>query len=451
MNPLPAIVPSVSILGIFKPIAASDWPLLVGVFLWMILLLAISAICSSSENAFFSNKESDLEFYSQSNLNSHKKIIKILANPKKLLASMLLMNSLVNIAFIISSLFFYDIILNEEEYPLIKLIFDTLVVTLVILIFGEVVPKVYATKNYKSASEWLVYPMSSIVWMLSPFTFLLERLGLILERRSKLNGPVISAEEIAEAIDLTTREDHIDQEKQILKGIVNMSNIQVKQIMRSRLDVVALNSAFNYHEVLNEIKKSEFSRYPVFKENLDQVIGILNVKTLLPYIDESSDFHWQKLIHNLYYVPENKPIDDLLNEFQQKRLHMAIVVDEFGGTSGIVTLEDLLEEVFGELNDEFDEETEWVQKINDQTYLFEGRCLLVDFLREVDLPHDIFNDQKYSSDSLAGLMSEELGKIPRRGEKIKIKGIQFIVDAADPKRVKKIKVIFPIDRNEIEQ
>jgi gliding motility-associated protein GldE len=451
MNPLPAIVPSVSILGIFKPIAASDWPLLVGVFLWMILLLAISAICSSSENAFFSNKESDLEFYSQSNLNSHKKIIKILANPKKLLASMLLMNSLVNIAFIISSLFFYDIILNEEEYPLIKLIFDTLVVTLVILIFGEVVPKVYATKNYKSASEWLVYPMSSIVWMLSPFTFLLERLGLILERRSKLNGPVISAEEIAEAIDLTTREDDIDQEKQILKGIVNMSNIQVKQIMRSRLDVVALNSAFHYHEVLNEIKKSEFSRYPVFKENLDQVIGILNVKTLLPYIDESSDFHWQKLIHNLYYVPENKPIDDLLNEFQQKRLHMAIVVDEFGGTSGIVTLEDLLEEVFGELNDEFDEETEWVQKINDQTYLFEGRCLLVDFLREVDLPHDIFNDQKYSSDSLAGLMSEELGKIPRRGEKIKIKGIQFIVDAADPKRVKKIKVVFPIDRNEIEQ
>jgi gliding motility-associated protein GldE len=451
MNPLPAIVPSVSILGIFKPIAASDWPLLVGVFLWMILLLAISAICSSSENAFFSNKESDLEFYSQSNLNSHKKINKLLANPKKLLASMLLMNSLVNIAFIISSLFFYDMILNEEEYPLIKLIFDTLVVTLVILIFGEVVPKVYATKNYKSASEWLVYPMSSIVWMLSPFTFLLERLGLILERRSKSNGPVISAEEIAEAIDLTTREDDIDQEKQILKGIVNMSNIQVKQIMRSRLDVVALNSAFNYHEVLNEIKKSEFSRYPVFKENLDQVIGILNVKTLLPYIDESSDFHWQKLIHNLYYVPENKPIDDLLNEFQQKRLHMAIVVDEFGGTSGIVTLEDLLEEVFGELNDEFDEETEWVQKINDQTYLFEGRCLLVDFLREVDLPHDIFNDQKYSSDSLAGLMSEELGKIPRRGEKIKIKGIQFIVDAADPKRVKKIKVVFPIDRNEIEQ
>lgn len=451
MNPLPAIVSPLTILGIFKPIAASDWPLLIGVFIWMIVLLAISAVCSSSENAFFSNKESDLEFYSQSNLNSHKKIIKILANPKKLLASMLLMNSLVNIAFIISSLFFYDMILNEEEYPWIKLIFDTLVVTLVILIFGEVVPKVYATKNYKVASEWLVYPMSSIVWMLAPFTFLLERLGLILERRSKSTGPVISAEEIADAIDLTTREDDIDQEKQILKGIVNMSNIQVKQIMRSRLDVVALNSALNYHEVLNEIKKSEFSRYPVFKETLDQVIGILNVKTLLPYIDESADFHWQKLIHKLYYVPENKPIDDLLNEFQQKRLHMAIVVDEFGGTSGIVTLEDLLEEVFGELNDEFDEETEWVQKINDQTYIFEGRCLLVDFLREVDLPHDIFNDQKYSSDSLAGLMSEELGKIPRRGEKIKIKGIQFIVDAADPKRVKKIKVIFPVDRNEIEQ
>ena len=451
MSPLPAIFPNLQILGVFKPVGANDWPLIIGVLIWMVFLLAISAICSSSENAFFSNKESDLEFYSESNLNSHKKIIKILANPKKLLASMLLMNSLVNIAFIISSLFFYDMILNEEEYPWIKLIFDTLVVTLIILIFGEVVPKVYATRNYRTASELLVYPMSTFVWMLSPFTYLLEKLGLVLERRSKNSGPVISAEEIADAIDLTTREDDIDQEKQILKGIINMSNIQVKQIMRSRLDVVSLNSASNFHEVLNEIKKSEFSRYPVFKDNLDQVIGILNVKTLLPYIDESESFHWQKLIHNLYYVPENKPIDDLLNEFQQKRLHMAIVVDEFGGTSGIVTLEDLLEEVFGELNDEFDEETEWVQKLDDQTFIFEGRCLLVDFLREVDLPHDLFSDQKYTSDSLAGLISEELGKIPRRGEKIKIKGIQFIVDAADPKRVKKVKVIFPLDRNEIEQ
>lgn len=451
MNPLPANIAPLGLLGIFKPVEPSEWPLLIGVFIWMIVLLAISAICSSSENAFFSNKESDLEFYSQSNLNSHKKIIKILANPKKLLASMLLMNSLVNIAFIISSLFFYDIILNEDEYPWIKLIFDTLVVTLIILIFGEVVPKVYATKNYKSASEWLVYPMSSIVWLLSPFTFLLERLGLVLEKRSRSSAPVISAEEIADAIDLTTREDDIDQEKQILKGIVNMSNIQVKQIMRSRMDVVALNAASNYHEVLKEITQSEFSRYPVYKENLDQVIGILNVKTLLPHIEEAANFQWQKLIHNLYYVPENKPIDDLLNEFQQKRLHMAIVVDEFGGTSGIVTLEDLLEEVFGELNDEFDEETELMQKINEQTYLFEGRCLLVDFLREADLPLDLFSDLEYTSDSLAGLMSEELGKIPRRGEKIKVKGIQFIVDAADPKRVKKVKVVFPIDRNEIEQ
>lgn len=451
MNPLPANIAPLGLLGIFKPVEPSEWPLLIGVFIWMIVLLAISAICSSSENAFFSNKESDLEFYSQSNLNSHKKIIKILANPKKLLASMLLMNSLVNIAFIISSLFFYDIILNEDEYPWVKLIFDTLVVTLIILIFGEVVPKVYATKNYKSASEWLVYPMSSIVWLLSPFTFLLERLGLVLEKRSRSSAPVISAEEIADAIDLTTREDDIDQEKQILKGIVNMSNIQVKQIMRSRMDVVALNAASNYHEVLKEITQSEFSRYPVYKENLDQVIGILNVKTLLPHIEEAADFPWQKLIHNLYYVPENKPIDDLLNEFQQKRLHMAIVVDEFGGTSGIVTLEDLLEEVFGELNDEFDEETELMQKINEQTYLFEGRCLLVDFLREADLPLDLFSDLEYTSDSLAGLMSEELGKIPRRGEKIKVKGIQFIVDAADPKRVKKVKVVFPIDRNEIEQ
>mgnify|MGYP000674960725 FL=1 len=232
-----------------------------------------------------------------------------------------------------------------------------------------------------------------------------------------------------------------EHEKEILKGIVNMSHTVVKQIMVSRLDVVALSIDWKYTEILSQIREHGYSRMPVYDETLDSVKGVLNVKSLLPHLGENDDFNWQELIYAPYFVPENKAIDDLLNEFQQKRLHMAIVVDEFGGTSGIVTLEDLLEEVFGELRDEFDDESPEYERISENVYVFEGKCLLVDFTREMDLETDFFATLELDSDTLAGFMTEHLGKIPKRGEKINMPPLQFIVEQADPKKVRKIKVI----------
>lgn len=419
------------------------------VLIWMLICLMISAICSSSENAFFSHRETDLEELSEIGTKRHLIILKLLGNPKRLLATMLLMNSLANIAFIISSLFFYDLVLNEDSHPLLKLLIDTVLVTLIILIFGEVIPKVYATHYYRKTAEFLVYPMQFFVWILWPFTSLLERLGSILEKRAKNVAPEITAEEITEAIELTSNQDDIIQEKDILKGIVNMSTIQVKQIMCSRMDVVALDEALTFTQVLQIAREDGFSRMPVYKESLDQILGVLNVKSLLPHLEENDDFKWSELVYPPYFVPENKPIDDLLSELQQKRLHMAIVVDEFGGTSGVVTLEDLLEEVFGELKDEFDDESTEFEKISDDVFVFEGKTLLVDFLREMGLNHDFFSHLELDSDTLSGFISEELGRIPKRGEKIKVAKIEFLVEEADPKKVRKVKIIItPRNENE---
>ena len=432
-----------TVLGIFKPAAEIPVGLTAFIFTGMLVCLAVSAICSSSENAFFSHRESDLDEYSENGSKSQRRILKLITNPKRLLATILLLNSLANIAFIISSLFFYDLILNNEDYPWLKLLIDTLFVTLIILIFGEVIPKVYATKNYRKTAEWLSLPMHSFVWFLWPFTTLLERLGMVLERNTKSNSPNVTTEEINQAIDLATNEVNGDaeHEKEILKGIVNMSHTIVKQIMVSRLDVVALSNDWNYHEILTQIREHGYSRMPVYDETLDSVKGVLNVKSLLPHLNEGPDFDWQKLIYPPYFVPENKAIDDLLNEFQQKRLHMAIVADEFGGTSGIVTLEDLLEDVFGELKDEFDDESSEYEQVSEHVFVFEGKCLLVDFIREMDLETDFFAALELDSDTLAGFMTEYLGKIPKRGEKINLGALQFIVEAADPKKVRKIKVI----------
>jgi len=434
---------NITLLGIFNPISASDIPIIIGTSIWMIVCLLISAISSASENAFFSHKESDLEELSERNSRTDVAILKLLSNPKRLLATLLLMNSLINIAFIISSLFLFDKLLNSADFPLVKLLLDTVLVTLVILIFGEVVPKVYATQNYKKTAQTLVFVIRSFVWLLWPFTTILEKLANVLERKTKVTGPNITTEELSQAIELTADKDDATQEKEILKGIVNMSNIQVKQIMRSRMDVIAVPVSQSFHEILKIIRHNGYSRMPVYKETLDQVIGVLNVKSLLPHLQESDTFNWQAVIYPPYFVPENKSIDDLLHELQQKRLHMAIVVDEFGGTSGLVTFEDLLEEVFGELNDEFDDHTTDFSQIDELTYIFEGKTLIVDFLREIELPLDYFEDLELESDTLAGLLTEQLAKIPKRGEKIKVMGIQFIVEAADPKKVKKVKVILP--------
>lgn len=430
-------------LGILKDIPSENIPTIVGLFLAMLLCLVISSICAASENAFFSHKENDLEELEQSKDRKSIAILKLLSKPKHLLATILLLNSLVIVAFVILSKLFYDNILNNDRYPWLEFFIDTILVTLVILIFGEVMPKVYATQNYKKSAKFLVVPMSTFYWVLYPFTSILEKVGEFLEKNAKRTTPELTSEELSHAIDLTTDEDDAKQEKEILKGIVNMGNIQVKQIMVSRLDMIALDIEDDFETVLKRTREMGYSRMPVYKENLDQIVGVLNVKNLLPHLNEKNDFHWQSLIFAPFFIPENKAIDDLLQELRTKHAHIAIVVDEFGGTSGMVTLEDVLEEVFGELNDECDEQTPVYIKVNNFTYIYEGKTLIVDFLRETGLSVSLFDAHEIESDTLAGLITEFKGLIPKKGENITIENVKFVVEAADPRKVKKIRVILP--------
>lgn len=432
-----------SILSIFKPVATGDYPAVFSLLAGMLLCLVVSAICAASENAFFSHKENDLEELESSGDRISLNILKLLARPKHLLATILLLNSLVVVAFVILSMFFYKFVLNTELYPYLEFFVDTIFVTLIILIFGEVMPKVYATQNYRKSAQFLVVPMSAFFWILYPFTAVLEKIGNLLEKNTQSTTPELTPEELSQAIDLTTDEDDAKQEKEILKGIVSLSNIQVKQIMISRMDMIVLDVEYSFSQVLKIAKEMGYSRMPVFKESVDQIVGILNAKSLLPHLGDSDTFHWQSLISPPFFIPENKAIDDLMNELRQKHMHIAIVVDEFGGTSGMVTLEDILEEVFGELNDEFDEKTPDFVKLNSHTFVYEGKTLIVDFLRETGMPITYFETLDFEADSLAGLISEYIGRIPKKGDQVEINGIQFIVDSADPRKVKKIKVILP--------
>lgn len=402
--------------------------------------LLLSALCSSSENAFFSHRESDLEVLRQSHGTSARNILHLLSKPKHLLATVLVVNSLGMVAFVVLSSFFIEMLLNIEQNPWLRFFIDAIVVTVIILIFGEVMPKVYATQHYRKSAAFLSYPMRVFMFLLWPVTDLLVKTTAFLEKRIRQTTPELTPEELSHAIDITATEEDARQEKDILKGIVNITQTEVSQIMKPRMDVHALDDSLGFEEVLNHVRELRFSRMPVYHENFDQITGILNLKDLLPHLDAGNDFEWQKLQRQALFVPENKKIDDLLHEFRQSRNHMAIVVDEFGGSCGIATLEDILEEVFGEIHDEFDEESQQYSRLDDHTWLFEAKTPLVDFLRITQMPNTYFDDVNEESDTLGGLVTELAGKIPVRREQIKFKRIAFTIDAADIRRILRLKV-----------
>lgn len=437
-------VSSITLLSILRPLDPSAWSQLMWLGTGMLLCLGLSALCSSSENAFFSHKESDLEDLREDKSASARALLNLLEKPKQLLATILVLNSLANVAFVLLFLFFSQLLFNFQDNAWLQFAIEAVGVTLIILIFGEVVPKVYATQHYRQSARLLSLPMRAFQGMLWPLTSGLVKMGSLLEKRSKPQSSELTPEELSEAIDMTSTEADAEQEKEILKGIVNMGNIQAKQIMVSRLDMVALDESWAFDKVLETFREHGYSRMPVFRGSADQIIGILNAKHLLPHLDKPESFEWQSLCLDAFFIPENKPIDDLLAELRQKRTHLAIVVDEFGGTSGLITLEDILEEVLGEMDDEFDrEEAQDMQRLNAYTYWLEGKVLLVDFIRECDLPLGIFDELELESDSVAGLLTEQLGRIPRRGDTLTIAGLVFLVTAADPRRVKKVKVTLP--------
>lgn len=419
----------------------------------LLILLLFSALISGSEVAFFSLSPSEKEVLNSSETKEHTRVNKLLASPKKLLATILISNNFVNVAIIILSTYTINNVFDFSAFPEIVIsssnitaavtfLIEVACITFVILLFGEVIPKVYATKNALKLATRMAKPIITLKKFFKPFSSLLIYSTGIIDNRIKRKGLDVSVEELSNALDLTEGIPEDKDEHRILKGIVKFGEISVKQIMKARVDVVSIEKETTFNDVITIILDSGHSRIPVFEDSFDKIIGLLYIKDLLPHIKEPDNFDWNSLIRKPFFVPENKKLDDLLKEFQDKKIHLAIVVDEYGGTSGIVTLEDVLEEIVGEISDEFDPEDVSYSKLDDNTYIFDGKTGLNDLIKIIGLKdNSIFEEASKDADTLAGLIIEIAGKIPYKNEKISYKNFTFIIEAADKRRVKRIKLI----------
>ena len=418
-------------------------PISIGIalnFIVILLMLFCSALISGAEVAYFSLTPNDVEDLNQEKSKKALLTLKLLEKPNKLLATILITNNFINIGIIILSTYLTASIFQFPENSIMEFMFQIVVITFVIVLFGEITPKVYANRNALWFSKWMSIPLNLSSKLFSPLSYLLTSSTAFIDKRLKRKKEVVSMDELAEALELTTETDPNEEEQKILKSIVEFGNIDVKEIMKSRVDVVAIEQKLLFEKVIDLVVDSGFSRIPVYKENFDDVIGILYVKDLIPHLDQKSDFKWQDLIRSAYFVPETKMISDLLKEFQYKKIHLAIVVDEYGGTSGIVTLEDILEEIVGDITDEFDDDGNVFSILDEHNFIFEGKISLNDFLKTVKGETDYFDDVKGDSDSLAGLILELKGVIPNKGEVIKFAPYIFTIESSDSRKIKRIKV-----------
>jgi len=403
-------------------------------------MLFFSALISGAEVAYFSLAPNDVESLNNDKSKKARLTLKLLEKPNKLLATILITNNFINISIIILSAYLTASVFRFPENSIIEIIIQIVVITFVIVLFGEITPKVYANRNALVFSKWMSIPLNLSSKIFSPLSFILTSSTRFIDKRFKQKKEVVSMDEIAEALQLTTASQQNEEEQKILKSIVKFGNIDVKEIMKSRVDVVAIDENILFEKVIELVVDSGFSRIPVYKEKFDDVIGILYVKDLIPHLDKKSDFKWQDLIRSAYFVPETKMISDLLKEFQDKKIHLAIVVDEYGGTSGIVTLEDVLEEIVGDITDEFDDDGNIFSVLDDYNFIFEGKISLNDFLKTVKGETDYFDDVKGDSDSLAGLILELKGMIPKKGDIIKFAPYTFTIESSDSRKIKRIKV-----------
>ena len=413
----------------------------------LLLLLVSSALVSGSEVAFFSLTPEDKEVIKDSVDPSAETSLRLLNNPKDLLATILIANNFVNIAIVILSSYIfsqiYPVNLDFAGVDYLRTTIEIGGITFVLLLIGEVIPKVYANRNSLQLVRFMTSPLG-VIGKIPPFSwlriFLVNGTDIILKYARKRQIDV-STDDLENAIALTREEHTTADEQRILEGIVNFGNTDVRQVMRSRVDTIAVNEALSYEELMKIILTSGYSRIPVFKETFDNVTGILFIKDLLVHLNELADFEWIKVIRQPFFVPENKKIDDLLKEFQEKKMHMAVVVDEYGGSSGVVTLEDVLEEIIGEITDEFDDEDIVFTKVDDSTYLFEGKTSLVDMYKVFEIDGKAFEEVKGESDSLGGFLIEQSGRILRNNEVYIFENFKFVVESSDKKRVKMVKII----------
>jgi putative hemolysin len=409
-------------------------------FLSLIVLLIFSALISGSEVAFFSLNQTQLDIDSKSFTN-RKLVTKLLSNPKKLLATILVANNFINIAIVILFASLSNVFLEDFSIQT-KFIIEVIVVTFLILLFGEILPKVYASRNNEKFSSFMAKPIRVLQNMLSIFSLPMQAGTTFLENKLSKTKSEISISKLSQALELASDEATTDEEQKILRGIVSFGNTDTKQVMQSRMDIFALDLDSSFSDIIKQITNAGYSRIPVFKENLDNISGVLYVKDLLPFLDNKT-VKWQELVRTPFFVPENKKLDDLLKDFQEKKVHLAIVVDEYGGTSGVVSLEDVVEEIIGDINDEFDDESLIYSKLDNYNYVFDGKTSLKDIYRVLDLDAELFEENKGEAETIAGFVLEISGSFPKKNEKIIFNGYIFSVESLDNKRIKQLKVSLP--------
>lgn len=427
----------------FIPLFVDNFSQLFGIVA-ALLLLVCSAMISGAEVALFSLTPADFEAEESRRSVKEQIVISLLDKPKKLLATILVANNMINIAIILLFDNLTDRAFENMDTVFfgvdLQFLMEVVVVTFLILLFGEILPKVYASRNKVIFSHFMAYPLNVLDRLFSPLSIPMRSVTLKIHERLGNQRAGLSVDQLSQALELTSQHDTTKEEHKILKGIVSFGNTDTKQVMRPRMDIFALNENQKYNEIIPEIIENGYSRIPVYKDNIDNVTGILYVKDLLPFLEEE-DYDWTSLLRDPYFVPENKKLDDLLNDFKIKKNHLAIVVDEYGGTSGLISLEDIIEEIVGDISDEFDDEDLIFSKLDENNYVFEGKTPLKDFYRVIKLENpELFEENRGEAETLAGFLLEISGNFPRKNDVILFDSFSFTIEAVDKKRIKQIKV-----------
>jgi gliding motility-associated protein GldE len=417
----------------------SNTGLLLG-FLAIFILLFFSALIAAAEVALLSLSAKDIDEMSKTDAKKAAVISDLLQRPKKLLATVLVTNSFLNIAVVILFFTIGRSLFSFIGHPQLKFGVEIIIVTFFILLFGDVLPKIYANRNSRRFSMFIARPLLGLDFVLTPISLPLRALTVFLNNKlGKQQKSNFSVDQLSQALELTSSEGTSHEEQKILEGIVSFGNTDTRQVMSPRIDIFALDIDQSYTEIVAEIIDKGFSRIPVYRDNIDQIEGVLFVKDLIPHIGKK-EFDWKALIREPFFVPENKKLDNLLKDFQGMKNHLAIVVDEYGGTSGLVTLEDVIEEIVGDISDEFDDDNISYSQIDDKTFLFEGKINMKDFYRIIDVDEALFEDSKGEAETLAGFLLEILGNFPKKGQKINFDKCRFTIESIDRKRIKQIKV-----------
>jgi len=409
-------------------------------FVLLFVLLLCSALISGAEVALFSLSQTEIDIELEAESKPFEIIYKLLQKPQKLLATILITNNFINIGVVILFAYLSGYLFDNISSPVLKFVVEVVVVTFLILLFGEILPKVYASRNNVKFSKFMAYPLKALDVFFSPFSVPMQAITKRIHSKLGKQKSKLSVDHLSQALELTSEDDTTKEEHKILQGIVSFGNTDTKQVMRPRIDIFALDETLKFSEILPDIIKKGYSRIPVFRENVDTVVGVLYVKDLLPHLDKK-EFEWTSLLRAPFFVPENKKLDDLMQEFQEKKVHLAVVVDEYGGTSGLVSLEDVMEEIVGDISDEFDDDDLIYSKLDDKNYVFEGKTTLKDFYRIIKLEEEsVFESKKGEAETIAGFVLEISGSFPRVNSKINFENYVFTIEALDKKRLKRIKI-----------